>query len=106
MENLSCAKCMPDISDLGEDASYTTDTRKNTRYRVILIDMQLVQFVDESGCNCLRDIVKEYSVDGVRVLLANCSPKVIEFFKKADCYYSELDELIFLSIEDAIQCLN
>jgi anti-anti-sigma regulatory factor len=40
---------------------------------VIVLDMTLVQFVDETGVKCLNLIYDEYTKDNVRFLFTNCN---------------------------------
>ena len=41
----------------------------------IIVDFTLVQFVDETGCKCLKEVVKEYTNDGVKMFFTNCNGK-------------------------------
>ena len=52
-------------------------------YSVIVIDFSSVQFIDEAGCKCLKEITKEYKNDEVRILFANCNGTFIHFFYRA-----------------------
>lgn len=52
----------------GEDKKY---------YKVIILDCTLIQFIDESGVKCLREVIKEYNKEDVKFLLANCNGKFI-----------------------------
>jgi anti-anti-sigma regulatory factor len=42
---------------------------------VVIIDFSSVQFVDEAACKCLKEVVKEYKLDGVKVMFSNCDGK-------------------------------
>lgn len=42
-------------------------------YDNIILDFSLVQFIDESGVKCLKDIYKEYKIDKVNILIINCN---------------------------------
>lgn len=56
--------------------------RKSSKIEVeaIIIDMTSVQFVDEAGCNCIKQVVKEYASENVKILLANCNGKLTPDF--------------------------
>lgn len=57
---------------------------------VIVIDMTLVQFVDETGVKCLNLIYDEYTKDNVRLLFTNCNGNLPFFhfiFGKINIYF-------------------
>ena len=50
-------------------------------YKVIVLDCTLIQFIDESGLKCLREVIKEYNKEDVKFLLANCNGKFKNKFR-------------------------
>ncbi len=68
------------LSLLESRAAETTPTSAATKEKsvdTIILDMMSVQFVDEAGCKCLRDVVKEYSKENVDILFAHCNGKTL-----------------------------
>ena len=48
-------------------------------FKIIIIDLIRVSYVDESSVKCLQKIFNEYKKDGVRLLFANCNSIYIIF---------------------------
>lgn len=42
-------------------------------YETVVLDFGLVQFIDEIGVKCLKQILTEYNNENVRLLLTNCN---------------------------------
>jgi hypothetical protein len=48
-------------------------------YNTIIVDFSSVQYVDEAGCKCLKEVVYEYTKDGIKIFFTNCNRKLIFF---------------------------
>ena len=42
-------------------------------YKNIILDCSSIQFVDETGAKCLRDLIGDYQKENVTFLLTNCN---------------------------------
>jgi hypothetical protein len=42
-------------------------------YKNIILDCSSIQFVDETGVKCLRDLISDYQKENVTFLLTNCN---------------------------------
>ncbi|RNA41759.1 solute carrier family 26 member 6-like, partial [Brachionus plicatilis] len=52
------------------------DTLNNSKkFETIIINFTNVQFVDEAGCKCLKEIIKDYESDNIQILFACCNGK-------------------------------
>jgi anti-anti-sigma regulatory factor len=45
------------------------------KYKIVIVDFVSVQFIDETGFKCLKEIIDEYEKENIRFLLANCNGK-------------------------------
>ncbi|KAM9313206.1 sulfate transporter [Gastrophryne carolinensis] len=70
----------------------------------LVIDCSAIQFIDTAGLNTLKEVLKDYSDIGVRVLLAQCNMSVRISLRNGD-YFKKRDEgtMVFHSIHQAVQ---
>jgi anti-anti-sigma regulatory factor len=50
------------------------------KYKIVIVDCVSVQFIDEAGFKCLKEIINEYEKENVKFLLTNCNGNNIFFF--------------------------
>ena len=43
------------------------------KYDAIILDCSLIQFIDESGVKCLKEVIDKYSKENVKFLLTYCN---------------------------------
>ncbi|NXT19446.1 S26A8 protein, partial [Syrrhaptes paradoxus] len=69
----------------------------------IILDFSMVQFVDATGSELLRQIIHMFHNIGITVLIAACHSSVIADFEKSDFFDSCVTkERFFLSLHDAV----
>lgn len=90
--------------DEAETASHLVP--KQIDFHTIIIDCSSVTFLDSAGIITLKEIQKDYNELNITVLLACCSPSVIDSLARGG-YFGEEDkkmhELLFYSIHGAVQ---
>jgi anti-anti-sigma regulatory factor len=45
------------------------------KYKVLIVDCVSVQFIDEAGFKCLKEMINEYEKENIKFLLTNCNGK-------------------------------
>ena len=83
---ICCCKHKRNIDDGDEETANEVNeklnnTAKTKYYKRIILDFTLVQYIDESGLKCLKDILKEYNKEMVQIYFTNCSGEEI-FYRK------------------------
>ncbi|OPJ88835.1 hypothetical protein AV530_018986 [Patagioenas fasciata monilis] len=69
----------------------------------IILDFSMVQFVDLTGSELLRQIIYMFHNIGITVLIASCHDSVITHFEKSDFFDSCVTkEMFFLTLHDAV----
>ncbi|XP_064894525.1 testis anion transporter 1 isoform X2 [Columba livia] len=69
----------------------------------IILDFSMVQFVDLTGSESLRQIIYMFHNIGITVLIASCHYSVITHFEKSDFFDSCVTkEMFFLTLHDAV----
>ncbi|XP_041755353.1 sulfate transporter-like [Coregonus clupeaformis] len=78
-------------------------------FHTIILDCSAMPFVDSTGMQTFKGIIKDYKELGVTVLLASCNTTVIDslrqgsFFGKAD---KDMESLSFYTVHAAVQFAN
>lgn len=78
-------------------------------FHTIILDCSAMPFVDSTGMQTFKGIIKDYKEVGVTVLLASCNTTVIDslrqgsFFGKAD---KDMERLSFYTVHAAVQFAN
>ncbi|XP_035632329.1 sulfate transporter-like [Oncorhynchus keta] len=78
-------------------------------FHTIILDCSAMPFVDSTGMQTFKGIIKDYKEVGVTVLLASCNTTVIDslrqgsFFGKAD---KDMERLSFYTVHTAVQFAN
>ncbi|XP_065505794.1 testis anion transporter 1 isoform X2 [Caloenas nicobarica] len=69
----------------------------------IVLDFSMVQFVDLTGSELLRQIIYMFHNIGITVLIAGCHYSLIAYFEKSDFFDSCVNkEMFFLTLHDAV----
>ncbi|XP_071673959.1 testis anion transporter 1 isoform X3 [Patagioenas fasciata] len=69
----------------------------------IILDFSMVQFVDLTGSELLRQLIYMFHNIGITVLIASCHDSVITHFEKSDFFDSCVTkEMFFLTLHDAV----
>lgn len=77
---------------------------KNANFHSLVLDCSAMLFLDSAGVGALKEVRKDYSEVGVRLLLAQCRPSVTESLERGG-YYEEKGEhkkVMFFTITDAV----
>lgn len=78
-------------------------------FHSLVIDCSAVLFVDTAGVAALKEVRKDYGAVGVKVVLAQCSPSVLDdlqrggFFPEQSPHAAAAGTLVFFSIADAVR---
>lgn len=79
---------------------------KQIDFQTLIVDCSCISFLDTTGVNTLKEILKDYKELNISVLLACCNPAVIDSLKRGgyfgkDC--GSMQEMLFYSIHNAVQ---
>lgn len=78
-------------------------------FHSLVMDCSAVLFVDTAGVTALKEVRKDYAAVGVQVVLAQCSPSVLDdlqrggFFPDHSTHAAAAGTLVFFSIADAVR---
>ncbi|XP_069782593.1 sulfate anion transporter 1 [Narcine bancroftii] len=75
-------------------------------FHTIILDCSTIQFLDTVGINTMKTVLKDYDEIGIRVLLANCNPSVIDSLNRGEYFgenCKEMNTLLFYSVHTAVQ---
>uniref|UniRef100_A0A672TN31 Solute carrier family 26 member 1 n=1 Tax=Strigops habroptila TaxID=2489341 RepID=A0A672TN31_STRHB len=79
---------------------------KQTDFQALVVDCSSILFLDTSGVNTLKEILKDYKDLNISVLLACCNPSVIDSLKRGGYFgkdFGSMQEMLFYSIHNAVQ---
>lgn len=74
-------------------------------FHSLVIDCGAVLFVDTAGVTALKEVRKDYGAVGIQVVLAQCSPSVLDDLQRGGYFpdrAAAAGDLAFLSITDAV----
>lgn len=72
--NYGCGKGALDKSEIEIHINNNeNDSLNNKKFETIIINFSNVQFVDEAGCKCLKEIIKDYESDKIQIIFACCN---------------------------------
>lgn len=77
-------------------------------FHSLVIDCSSVLFVDTAGVTALKEVCKDYAAVGIKVVLAQCNPSVLDdlqrggFFPDQSTHAAAAGTLVFFSIADAV----
>uniref|UniRef100_A0A8C0I8Y9 Solute carrier family 26 member 1 n=1 Tax=Bubo bubo TaxID=30461 RepID=A0A8C0I8Y9_BUBBB len=79
---------------------------KQNDFQALVVDCSSISFLDTTGVNTLKEILKDYKDLNISVLLACCNPSVTDSLKRGgyfgkDC--GSMQEMLFYSIHNAVQ---
>uniref|UniRef100_A0A7M4F6S2 Sulfate transporter n=1 Tax=Crocodylus porosus TaxID=8502 RepID=A0A7M4F6S2_CROPO len=79
---------------------------KQLDFQTIIIDCSSFSFLDIPGVNTLKEILKDYGALNITILLACCTPSVIDSLKRGGYFEKDdrnMHEMLFHSIHSAVQ---
>lgn len=77
-------------------------------FHSLVIDCSSVPFVDTAGVTALKEVRKDYEAVGIKVVLAQCNPSVLDdlqrggFFPDQSTHAAAAGTLVFFCIADAV----
>lgn len=80
---------------------------KRQNLRSVVIDCSRVLFLDTAGVSALKEVRKDYGLVGVKVVLAQCRPSVLDDLERGGYYDDKgpdggANKVVFLTIADAV----
>lgn len=90
--------------DAGEGGAAVTLTTPPRPFHSLVIDCGAVVFLDTAGVGALKEVRRDYGEVGVRVVLARCSPPLLDDLRRGG-YLPEGPGgagLVFFSVADAV----
>uniref|UniRef100_A0A8C6ZN57 Sulfate transporter n=1 Tax=Nothoprocta perdicaria TaxID=30464 RepID=A0A8C6ZN57_NOTPE len=91
---------------LGMEETIVQLVPKQIDFQAIIVDCSSISFLDTTGVNTLKEILKDYKELNISVLLACCNPSVIDSLKRGGYFgkdFGNMQELLFYSIHNAVQ---
>uniref|UniRef100_A0A8B9BXR1 Sulfate transporter n=1 Tax=Anser brachyrhynchus TaxID=132585 RepID=A0A8B9BXR1_9AVES len=79
---------------------------KQIDFQTLIVDCSSISFLDTTGVNTLKEILKDYKELNISVLLACCNPAVIDSLKRGGYFgkdFGSMQEMLFYSIHNAVQ---
>ncbi|NWR21848.1 S26A1 protein, partial [Emberiza fucata] len=79
---------------------------KQIDFQALVIDCSSISFLDTTGVNTLKEILKDYKNLNISVLLACCNPSVIDSLQRGGYFGKDfgcMQEMLFYSIHNAVQ---
>lgn len=89
----------------GASVTLVTSARS---FHSLVIDCSAVLFLDTAGVAALKEVRKDYGAVGIRVVLAQCSPAVLDDLRRGGYFPEEsalaaAERLVFFSTADAVR---
>ncbi|NWZ89364.1 S26A1 protein, partial [Nesospiza acunhae] len=78
---------------------------KQIDFQALIVDCSAISFLDTTGVNTLKEILKDYKNLNISVLLACCNPSVIDCLKRGGYFGKDfgcMQEMVFYSIHNAV----
>uniref|UniRef100_A0A8C3NHI4 Sulfate transporter n=1 Tax=Geospiza parvula TaxID=87175 RepID=A0A8C3NHI4_GEOPR len=78
---------------------------KQIDFQALVVDCSSISFLDTTGVNTLKEILKDYKNLNISVLLACCNPSVIDSLKRGGYFGKDfgcMQEMLFYSIHNAV----
>ncbi|XP_030050322.1 sulfate anion transporter 1 [Microcaecilia unicolor] len=75
-------------------------------FHTIIVDCSSIPFLDTTGVNTLKGILKGYQEVGIGVVLSCCNPSVIDSLERSEYFgkdNKDIHELLFYSVHSAVQ---
>lgn len=93
------------LSDDLDNGKGDTKLVKNT-IQYIILDCQMISHIDLSGISILSQIIKEYKLVYIDILMVKCSPCFIKTLTSADFFEHFPSDFVFYDITDALHFIN
>ncbi|XP_042678749.1 sulfate anion transporter 1 isoform X1 [Centrocercus urophasianus] len=96
----------PTVNGLGSRDTTLQLVPKQIDFQALVVDCSSVPFLDTTGVNTLKEILKDYKELNISVLLACCNPSVIDSLKRGGYFgkdFGSMQEMLFYSIHNAVQ---
>jgi anti-anti-sigma regulatory factor len=93
------------LSDDLDNGKDDTKLVKNT-IQYIILDCQMISHIDLSGITILSQIIKEYRLVYIDILMVKCSPCFIKTLTSADFFEKFPSDFVFYDITDALHFIN
>ncbi|XP_068127231.1 sulfate anion transporter 1-like [Hyperolius riggenbachi] len=77
--------------------------------KTIILDCSSIAFLDTSGINALKGLLKDYKEVQITVLLACCNTSVIDALSRGSYFgkqNQDIDKMLFYSVHDAVQFIR
>ncbi|XP_069599268.1 sulfate anion transporter 1-like isoform X1 [Ranitomeya imitator] len=94
------------MKDLDNNDIHIEFVEKKNDLETIILDCSVIAFLDTSGINTLKGVLKDYQEVQVSVLMACCNTSVIDALRRG-AYFGKQDKdinnMLFYNIHDAVQ---
>ncbi|XP_053559265.1 sulfate anion transporter 1-like [Bombina bombina] len=94
------------VKDTDDSETHLQLVLKQTELQTIILDCSAIAFLDTSGIDTLKGILKDYKEVQVSMLLACCNTTVIDCLIRGEYFGKEnkdIQKLLFHNIHDAVQ---
>lgn len=101
------SKQQADVSGGPEGGAAVTLMTSPRPFHALVIDCSAVLFLDTAGVAALKEVRKDYGAVGIQVVLAQCSPAVLDDLQRGGYLpegsaHAGADRLVFFSTADAV----
>ncbi|XP_011478862.1 sulfate transporter [Oryzias latipes] len=92
-----------------EAVTLMLDQESSRKLHSLVIDCSGVLFLDTAGVNALKEVLKDYGEVGIKVVLVQCNPSVLDSLERGGYFSSKNDgdvgknNMIFFTISDGVQ---
>lgn len=91
-----------------EEGGATATLTSSASFHSLVIDCSAVLFLDSAGVAALKEVRKDYRAVGVQVVLAQCSPSVLDDLQRGGYFPKKsapagAERLVFFSTADAVR---
>lgn len=91
----------------GDETAVTLMTSPRS-FHSLVIDCSAVLFLDTAGVTALTEVREDYSAVGIQVVLAQCSPSVLDDLRRGGYFpdksaHAGAERLVFFSTADAVR---
>uniref|UniRef100_A0A8C9EVE7 Solute carrier family 26 member 1 n=1 Tax=Pavo cristatus TaxID=9049 RepID=A0A8C9EVE7_PAVCR len=96
----------PTVNGLGSRDTTLQLVPKQIDFQALVVDCSSIPFLDTTGVNTLKEILKDYKELNISILLACCNPSVIDSLKRGGYFgkdFGSMQEMLFYSIHNAVR---
>uniref|UniRef100_A0A8C6ZS00 Solute carrier family 26 member 1 n=1 Tax=Nothoprocta perdicaria TaxID=30464 RepID=A0A8C6ZS00_NOTPE len=83
---------------LGMEETIVQLVPKQIDFQAIIVDCSSISFLDTTGVNTLKEILKDYKELNISVLLACCNPSVIDSLKRGGYFGKDFGNIYFSAV--------